>query len=167
MGFHGVSSDFGLPINQLGTVNFKCAEQKIDENNTSISKDGITVNGGGDLISDEENNRLEQLEREAAERERKEEEKRRKEEEEVNAALNENQNFKDDQIVSPKVTSEGRATQVDEGQSMLPIVIVLVAFIAFVALITFTVLYCRKKQKILRGAVRIGDDGADEQGPPQ
>ena len=90
MGFHGVSSDFGLPINQLGTVNFKCAEQKIDENNTSISKDGITVNGGGDLISDEENDRQEQLDREAAERERKDEEQRKKEQEEVNAALNEN-----------------------------------------------------------------------------
>ncbi len=85
----------------------------------------------------------------------------------MNAALNENQNFKDGQLVnSPKVvTSEGGANTQQENseQSMLPIVILLVAFIAFVALITFTVLYCRNKRKMVNGAVRIGNDGADEQ----
>ena len=49
IGFQGVTSRFGLPINQLGVVRFTCAPQEINENNTSISDDGVTVNGGGSI----------------------------------------------------------------------------------------------------------------------
>lgn len=79
MGFHGVNSDFGLPINQLGVIKFTCAKEKIDKNNNSIKKDGITINGGGEFDID----LSEKLKEEAAERERLENEKRKKELEEV------------------------------------------------------------------------------------
>ena len=84
-----MNSGLGLPINQLGVIKFTCAKEKIDKNNNSIKKDGITINGGGEFEID----LAESLKEEAAERERLENEKRKKELAEVQAALDENVEF--------------------------------------------------------------------------
>lgn len=54
MGLKGVHSQLGLPINMLGVVQFTCADPSVDETNSTIRQDGVTVEGGGSLISEAE-----------------------------------------------------------------------------------------------------------------
>ena len=54
IGFQGVTSDFGLPLNKLGVVTFTCAEVIVNESALTIRTDGITASGGGSLISAKE-----------------------------------------------------------------------------------------------------------------
>ena len=51
MGFKGVRSDFGWPINMLGIVEFTCAKPVVDDNNNVIRQDGYTVSGGGAILT--------------------------------------------------------------------------------------------------------------------
>lgn len=193
MGFHGVMSDSGMPINQLGFVKFKCADKNgvskssndavsgLDGGISNVIEGGIlsestledksnesigTVIGGGILsnFTLERNDGLIKEEEEAAERERIREEQRKKEEEQVQAALKENQDYKEGQVVSPKIVTISQSNETDsETQSMLIVGMLLVSFIAIVAITAIIVLVCRKKREDKdSGGVA---NGADERRP--
>ena len=51
IGFRGVSSQFGLPINMLGIVDFTCAKPVFDYNNTVIGQGGVTLESGGTILT--------------------------------------------------------------------------------------------------------------------
>ena len=54
LGFIGVTSEYGRPINMLGAITFVCGEKTIDENNETIREDGVIVDGGGSIVSEDE-----------------------------------------------------------------------------------------------------------------